>query len=185
MTRGFVLAAILGVLSGTVSLGQVRVVRHGDDRLAGITQVDVVVEIAGDLSGQCAMGRAAVAELAQAALREAGVKASLSEKASSWFYSVVIRVTTAAASPASSQPPVRGSVCVAFVETELVAQVAGFPEGDRNATGKWGSILIGQMPLVAKTDLVTGAPEEHDAAVRQAVRASVTLIATKLRAANP
>jgi hypothetical protein len=174
--RTTTLIALLTLASAPISHGQVRVIRYGDDRLAGITQVDVLVRLAPDASGRCSVDRAAIEALSVNVLREGGVKATLSLKALSWFYSVVISAAVSGI----------GSYCAASVTTELLAHVEGIPEADRSAPpGTWGSRLVGEMPLVRYTDLVTTPVQEHDAAVRRSLQTRLTMLSEKLRAANP
>ena len=155
--------------------GQVRVVLYGDDRLRGITEVDVVVTVLGKTAA-CAVSRPALQTGAIDTLENSRLRATVSEKASSWHYTVLVAVHTSAA----------GEGCASAVTTELVAQVEGFPEADKFAApGTWGSILIGPMSLTRENDLVTSGPREHDAAVQAAVRAQLTALAGRIRRANP
>src|SRR4029078_1864534 len=126
---------------------QVRVVRYGDDRLAGITTVDVVVILTGDET--CGLRPGAVQESAVAALRRAGIKATASAKASSWFHTVYLRLDSGIAA----------NECVTAVETELVAQVQGIPEADKSAgPGAWGSLLVGELSLLRESALTISSP---------------------------
>ena len=175
--RSATLVAIVAVLFPATAAAQVQVVRYGDDRLAGISEVDVLVSMTTDPGGRCAVQRGGLETLAGGVLRQAGIKATTSQKASSWFYSVVISVTTAGAGSSS---------CASSVTTELVAQVEGIPDANLALpAGAWGSRLVGTMPLLRYTDLVTSPREEHDAAVRQACQARLIAVGEKLRAANP
>lgn len=154
---------------------QVRVVRHGDDRLAGIHEVDVLVTGSG-ADSPCRIDVAAVQSRAIAALTTAGIKATVSEKARSWHYSVVIDVRGGSSD----------GTCATALATELVASVTGVPDGDRALpAGQWGSLLVGTMPLLRHNALVIGNALEHDAAVQQSVERHVSAIATRTRAANP
>jgi hypothetical protein len=156
--------------------GQVRVLRSGDDRLSGITAVDVLVDVAAADGQQCIVDRARAAGRAVVALRAARIEATVSDKAPSWFYSVLVDIHTTLV----------GASCVAAVSTELVAHVQGAPEADKLASpDRWGSLLIGPMSLLRENTLVTARPEEHDATVQKTVEAHVTTIATKIRAVNP
>ena len=118
---------------------QVRVILYGDDRLKGITEVDVVVTVLGEPAA-CAVARSGTADWATNVFSEGSrIRATVSEKASSWHYTVLMTVHR---SPA-------GDGCASAVSTELVAQVEGFPEADKFAApGAWGSILMGPMSLV-------------------------------------
>jgi hypothetical protein len=174
--RSPALAVIVVALVPAAAAAQVQVVRYGDDRLAGITEVDVLVSLTEDPAGRCPVERAGLEALAGAVLRQAGITATISRKASSWFYSVLIDVTTAAA----------GSSCASSLTTDLVAQVEGIPDANRGLpVGVWGSRLVGAMPLLHYTDLVTSTREEHDAVVRQAGQVRLVVVGEKLRAANP
>jgi hypothetical protein len=156
--------------------GQVRIILHGDDRLKGITEVDVVVAVTGDATPACAVSRPALQTTATEMLRKSRVRATVSEKASSWHYTVHVTVHTATA----------GDGCASAVTTELVAQVEGFPEADKFAApGAWGSVLMGPMSLARENDLVTSGPREHDAAVQAAARDQLSALAERIRLANP
>jgi hypothetical protein len=177
MTSGGVwVSGLCLVASLATADGQVRVVLHGDDRLKGIAEVDVVVTVSGDVTGGCVVSRPALQTGATEVLRNARIKATVSEKASSWHYTVLVTVHKATA----------GEGCASAVTTELVAQVEGFPEADKFAApDAWGSILMGPMSLTREIDLVTSGPREHDAAIQAAARAQVTALAERIRRANP
>jgi hypothetical protein len=169
------LIAFLAFAAALPTQAQVRVVRYGDDRLSGIREVDVLVSKAADATSRCVSAEAPLAALARDVLQQSNIKATISEKTTSWFYSVVITVTSAVA----------GTRCAAALTTELLAEVQGMPEADRHVpAGTWGSLLVGHMPLIHLTGLVITPAEEHDAAVRDAVRARVTSIAERIRAAR-
>jgi hypothetical protein len=173
--RVWVTSLCLAASLATVD-GQVRVVLYGDDRLKGIAEVDVVVDVTGDTSPACLVSRPALQTTASEMLRKSRVRATVSEKASSWHYTVQLTVHKAAV----------GEGCASAVSTELVAQVEGFPEADKfAASGAWGSILMGSMSLAREIDLVTSGPREHDAAVQAAARAQVIALAGRIRRANP
>jgi hypothetical protein len=168
--------AVLAVLSLAVTslAAQTRVVRHGDDRLTGIDEVDVL--LASAPAAACAVASAPVQQRALRALREAGIRATISQSARSWHYSVVIDLRGQAA-PGG---------CATAVVTELVAEVRGIPEADtRLSPGQWGSLLVGYMPLLRDTSLVIGPAVEHDAAVQDTVFAHVAAMAARIRGVNP
>jgi hypothetical protein len=166
---------VLLLASIAAAAAQVRIVLYGDDRLKGITEVDVVVTVTGD-TAVCAVSRPTLQTGATETLRSSRIRATVSEKASSWHYTVLLTVHKSAA----------GDECASAVTTELVAQVEGFPEADKFAApGAWGSILIGPMSLVRENDLVTSPVSEHDAAVQAAARAQITAIAERIGRANP
>ncbi|HUE90274.1 MAG TPA: hypothetical protein VMO26_29680 [Vicinamibacterales bacterium] len=124
-----IVAAVLA--AGATAHAQVRVILSGDDRLAGIGAVDVVVTVIGDPTPQCAVSRPALQTGATDTLRAARIRATVSEKASSWHDTVMLNVQTIAA----------GDSCVSALTTELVAQVEGFPEADKFAApDAWGSL---------------------------------------------
>ncbi|MBA3269558.1 MAG: hypothetical protein H0T71_03535 [Acidobacteria bacterium] len=153
---------------------QVRVVRSGDDRLRGITQVDVVVAADGDVK-RCAVERGRVQRAAVETLRGSRLDATVSEKARSWFQSVLISTHTAA---------VNGS-CVTALRTELVAQVHGIPEAEQQLPpDAWGSLLVGPLSLICETAMVTSPVTEHMRLVDTAVRARLTAIGDRISAAS-
>lgn len=173
MTRGLVIAIV--ALLTTITSAQVRVVRYGDDRLTGIREVDVLVT-AGSSAPSCATSVAAVQRRAVEALRRANVKATVSDKGRSWFHSIVIDIRSERSD----------DQCASAIAAELVAEVAGIPEVDRDAPdGTWGSLLVGAMPLVRDTALVIRPALEHDAAVQATVETQVASIASRIRSANP
>lgn len=159
---------------GVASQAQVRVVRQGDDRLVGITEVDLVLRHDESAAPHCSTPK--VLPAAAAVLTNAGIKATVSDAAPSWFYSVVITLTHA----------VENARCLTAVTTQLVTQVAGIPEADSIAPpGTWGSLLIGEMPLLREATIVAADPDARHTALQNAVRAHVAAIAARLRAANP
>jgi hypothetical protein len=176
MTRHRVWVTGLCLLASLPTAGaQVRVVLYGDDRLKGITEVDVVVTVLGEPAG-CAISRPGLQTAAVGVLQRSRIRATVSEKASSWHYTVLMTVHKSQA----------GGGCASAVTTELVAQVEGFPEADKFAApGAWGSILMGPMSLVRETDLVTSGSTDHDAALQAAAQAQVTALAERIRRANP
>jgi hypothetical protein len=170
-----VVALCLGLSAGAAG-AQVRVVRHADDRLAGIMEVDLLVRVTPDRSAPCALAVGPLQEVALATLRSIPLKATLSERAASWFYTVLVTVTSTPA----------GGACAAAVATELVAQVEAIPDADRQApAGQWGSLLVGELPLVREHVLVTAPAKAHDAAVQKVVREQLANLGRRIRAANP
>ena len=168
------LALLLLVVQCGPATAQVRVVRHGDDRLVGIAEVDVLVSTE-TADRSCPVDIADARQLAVSVLRDGGVRASASQKARSWHYSVVVDIQTSA----------MAGPCASSVSSELVAEVAGVPEADKAlAPGTWGSLLVGPMSLARETTLVISARVAHHASVRQAVAAQVAAIAARIRSAN-
>jgi hypothetical protein len=142
-------------------------------RLSGITAVDVVVSEMN--ANACGLSRAALQDSAVTALRAAGTTASVSAKASSWFYTVYV---TAESSAADGR-------CVTAVRAELMAQVSGIPEADRFAPQDgWGSLLVGEMPLVRQSAMVNSSRTGHAAQVDAVVREQVTAIGARIKAVN-
>ena len=165
--------ALVALLT-TVVAGQVRVVRYGDDRLSGIDQVDLLVVLESTRE-TCQTSVPSLQRQALDILRAAGIKATSSEKARSWHYSVVVNVRT----------DTDGTTCATAIATELVAEVAGIPESDKELPPeRWGSWLMGTMSLARESALVIGGPLAHDAAVQRAIRTHVLAIAGKIRSAN-
>ena len=139
-------------------------------------EVDIVVHMTEQNAESCGPSRDSLQSVTRDTLRAAGMTATTSERASSWFYSVLVHVINARIE----------SRCVTSLTIELAAAVQGIPEADWSAEpGAWGSLLAGQMPLVSARKLVTTPVREHDSAVREAVRDQVSQIAARLRAANP
>lgn len=173
--------ALVAYLSAAIlvdlAFAQVRVVRRDDDRLAGISQVDIVVDVLEPSQAEaCALDRGDLQQAALAALRDGRLAASVSDKASSWFHTLEVTVSTGAA----------GTWCVTFVTSELVTHVDGIPEADQAAPGeKWGSLLKGAMPLIRERTTVVAEAGEHAARVRQRVGEHASTIARRVRAANP
>ena len=140
---------------------QVRVVRRGDDRLSGITAVDVVVKDLNTDAVSCGVAPTALQETAVATLRAAGIMSSGSGMASSWFYTFYV---TARSVVAERQ-------CVTSLTAELMAHVSGIPESDQAATnGAWGSLLVGQMPLAREAGPGQFCPCDHGSRVVANVR---------------
>jgi hypothetical protein len=174
MSIAWIVAGLAVAAANAASASQVRVVRYGDDRLTGITQVDVVVSITGDV-GRCPIDRARLQQAAVVTLRASQVEATVSEKASSWFYSVLVTAHAAAV----------GGSCACAISAELIAQVDGIPEADRHAApGAWGSLLVGGLSLIRETAMVTSPAPEHPGPVETVLRAQIAAIGARISAAN-
>ena len=140
-----------------------------------ITLVDTNAEVLRDLKERLDIGITVGQPSFPDVLRRAGVSATLSEVARSSPYSLVIEVHTAPA----------GELCASAIATEVVAEVSGIPEADRFAPpGRWGSLLVGAMPLLSEKALVIRNGVEHDAAVRGALEQQVAAMAARIRSAN-
>ena len=155
---------------------RIRVVRSGDDRLAGIREVDLLIEYTAGPAASCLLTVAPLRRAALERLHGGQIAATVSEKGRSSPYSVV----------ASLRTDQTAATCATAVTTELVADVSALPEADKSQPpGAWGSLLVGYMPLVRESALVMTAAVEHDAAVRKALVAHIAAIATRIRNANP
>lgn len=168
-----VFLALLGRDMATAA--QVRVVRYDDDRLTGIREVDVVLTTAGEVT-RCVEDRTRLQQTAVETIRVAGLRATTSEKARSWFYSVLVSAHSVAI----------GGSCVTALTIELVAQVDGIPEADRaGPLDAWGSLLVGPLSLIHETVMVTSPAGDHVAPLQAALRARLGAIGARIQAANP
>jgi hypothetical protein len=168
---GLLLALLCGAASGDA---QVRVVRRGDDRLRGIQTVDIVVRTPAATTA-CTVPRATLQDASVSALREAGLRATLSQAASSWFYTVEIELETLIAADR----------CVTSLTAELVAHVDGLPEADRGLPGNaWGSLLVGTMRLIRESGLIASSATEHAARATVELRDRLTAMGARIRKAN-
>jgi hypothetical protein len=153
----------------------VRVVKHGDDRLTGINAVDVLVEDLTPDAARCGLSKRDLQDTAATALVAAALRATISQKASSWFYTVYVRAHTAAAD----------QHCVTAVDAELMTRVDGIPEIDRYATdGAWGSLLVGDLSLIRTTAVASSLRADHAPRVRDTVRDQLKRIGLRIAAAN-
>ncbi|HXG89888.1 MAG TPA: hypothetical protein VNJ02_16285 [Vicinamibacterales bacterium] len=152
-----------------------RVVRHGDDRLVGITTVDLVVAPLSAAAARCDLHHARLAADGLAGLTQPSLKVTLSAKDSSWFYTVFVSATTVL---------VEGR-CVTTVTSRLAAQVDGMPEADQIApAGAWGSLLVGRLPLIEQSSTVVGPASSHVRDVLAALRQQLLLIGCRITRAN-
>jgi len=164
------LVATIGVTSA-----QVRVVRYGDDRLSGIRHLDILVDGPTAVAGACSLAVAPIQQAAVSAVTETGLKASVSEKASSWFHTVVIGVRSLALS----------DQCMISLNVELLAHVEAMPLGDRQEPRtEWGSLLMGQMALLRSSGLLPSSIAARQQIVNSATRSAVIDIARRVRAAQ-
>ncbi len=123
--------------------------RRGDERLAGIETVDVVVRgLDSETQHACGLAKSALLDAAASALRSAGLRATVSARDSSWFYSTIVGVASSAS----------GGRCATALSTSLIAHVDGIPGADRYAPDRWGSLLVGEMPLVSELAVVHTTP---------------------------
>jgi len=167
--------AMLAAAVASLHAEQVRVVRYGDDRLTGVMSVDVVVSMSPG-GEACRLTSSALQDAAVAALRQSGIKASVSARASSWFYTVYVRLASVAAADR----------CVTAVETQLVAQVQGIPEADRDApAGAWGSLLVGELSLLRESMMAVSPPAAHPARVEATVVEQLAAVGERMKRANP
>lgn len=169
-------AATLAVMfASAMHDGQVRIVRYGDDRLIGISELDVLVTVQAPRP-QCAVSTTALQRRAVDALRASGIQVTVSDKARSSDYSLVIEVRSDG----------MAGTCSSALATQLVTEVSAIPEADRNLPPRsWGSLLVGAMRLAGENALVIAQDREHDSAVQKAVAAQVAALAARVRSANP
>jgi hypothetical protein len=174
--RRVVAAAMAALLFAAVTAAaQVRVVRRGDDRLKGISTLDVVVRGLDAAPSPCGLVRDELLRVAAAPLRAAGLRATTSDRDSSWYYSAIVDVTSAATD----------GRCATALTTTVIAHVDGIPEADRGAPpAAWGSLLIGEMPLVTERGVVQTPMAGHAGAVGDALRAQAAAIGERIRQAN-
>jgi hypothetical protein len=166
--------ALALLLHASAASAQVRVLRAGDERLAGIGAVDILVTVSPPMAA-CPLDLGALRDAAIRRLRTAGLSASVSEKARSSFHSVVIDITIQR----------EHGLCAAAIGTDLVTEVRGIPEAERVAEpAAWGSLLLGYMPLLRGRAVVLGTAMEIGAAVRSAAEMHVASIAAAIRARN-
>jgi len=172
------LAVVVAVQGNGLPSGQpprTRVVRHGDERLVGITAVDLVVTPLSYDAGRCALQTDLLAAQGVTALSRPSLKATFSATDSSWFYTVFVSATTIL---------VEGR-CVTTVSSRLAAQVDGMPEADQIApAGAWGSLLVGRLPLIEQSSAVVGPASSHLREVLDALRQQLLVIACRITTAN-
>ena len=174
MRRRLAAAALLLLLAAPLA-AQVRIVRYGDDRLTGISAVDLLVT-ASAAKGACRVSPDAITQMAVKELRARRIDTTVSERDRSSAYSVVIDIKTAESS----------GTCGASINSQLVAEVSAAPEADKELTvGAWGSLLIGGMALISENALVLSSALDHDAHVQRAIATQVGAIAARIRSANP
>ncbi len=162
--------------SAAAPAAQVRVMRYGDDRLALVTAVDVVLDPLRADSARCGIARDALQQAVVGALQAEGMSASVSEKASSWHHTVFVTASTVFSD----------GHCATGLVTELMAQVEGIPVSDRGAPpGQWGSLLVGQLTLIRHNGIVSSKASAHAADVRAMVREHARAIAARVGAAAP
>jgi hypothetical protein len=170
---GLTLVALSSLAAAGYAQG--RVVRQGDDRLKGITAVDVTIDPVPADTTRCGITRELLQKTALDVLSATGLKATLSEKASSSSYTVFATVASVR---------VAGQ-CASSVVTELTAQVEGVPEYDRPAPeSQGGALLVGQLTLIRHNGIVSSRMAAHAGHVQSLLREHVTGIATRIAAAN-
>lgn len=165
---------LLTLMSSSTVPAQVRVVRRGDERLAGIETVDVVVRGLDAGAMPCGIDKPVLFEAATSAFRAAGLRATVSARDSSWFYSAIVGVSSNTSD----------GRCATALSISLIAHVNGMPEADRSSPDRWGSLLVGEMPLVSELAVVHTTPSSHAAAVAAAVRKQISAIGERIRLAN-
>ena len=154
---------------------QVREVRQGENRLKGITTVDVAADPVSADAARCGIARVQLQKTALETLAAAGLKVTLSDKASSWFYTVFVTVSSVRSA----------GQCSSSVITELTAQVQGIPEADRQVPAeKLGALLVGQLTLIRHNGIVSSRPAAHPGDVQSLLREHLTDIARRVALAN-
>jgi hypothetical protein len=165
MKQAVTLGAVLLVMQATTA-AQIRVVRSGDSRLVGISMVDVVVETRASpdaKSQRCLPPRDELGRLAVATLSAATLKATLSDRASSWFHTVYVL----------GHATLVDGTCVNAI-----------PDADtQRPSGQWGSLLRGDLSLTRDGVLVSSPPSDPSPLL-DALRGQLTRIARRVAAAN-
>jgi hypothetical protein len=175
--RVLAMLAIMSALLGApiAHAMQVRVVRYGDDRLEGISAVDVVIDPLRTDAARCGVTREALQPFILSTLQSTALKATISEKASSWHHTVYVTASTV----------ISDGHCATSVVTELMAQVEGIPAAERDAPpGHWGSLLVGQLTLIRHNGIVSSRAAAHAADVRSVLRDHLVAIGTRVITAN-
>ena len=169
------LALLVGALIPIAASAQVRVVRRGDERLKGITSLDVVVTGLDAGIPPCGLEKGSLLRESARLLNGPGLRATISERASSWFYTVVIDVRST----------LTAGRCATALSTDLVAHVDGIPEADRAAPPEaWGSLLIGDLTLIHDLAVIQSDPSGHPAAIDASLRKQISSIGERIRLAN-
>jgi hypothetical protein len=176
MNSAVAVVAIAGVLAtSAAAAGQVREVKRADDRLHGMTAVDIVVETSAPTGDKCRPTDEALQRVARAALAALGVQASVSERASSSFNTVYVRAESTRAA----------GQCVSAVAADLVTHVDGIPDAERALPrDAWGSLLVGELSLIRRFGLVASSAADHERHVERAVADHLGAIGARIRAAN-
>ena len=175
--RSVAIGVTLAALSSLAAAGyqQGREIRQRDDRLKGITAVDVTIDPVPADAARCGITRELLQKTALQVLRETGLKATLSEKASGSYYTVYAMVASVRLA----------GQCASSVVTELTAQVEGVPEAERHApSGQPRSLLVGQLTLIRHNGIVSSRIAAHAGPVQSLLREHLTGIATRIAAAN-
>jgi hypothetical protein len=161
-----VLILVLSAPGNGSSTAQVRELRHGDDRLKGITSVDVVIDPLAADGSRCGLAREAIQQVTVMALQSAGLKSTVRENASSAFFTVYVTATTVRS----------GSQCATSLVTDLMAHVEGAQDS--------GSVLVGEMSLIRHQGVVSSAHSAHTSNVHSVLRDHLKAIGTKVATAN-
>jgi len=168
---------VVGMLVGDMSAqtAPARIVRQGDDRLKGITAVDVVIDPMRAEAARCGVNRDALHQVVIHTMSPTGLKATISEKSSSWHYTIYVTVSTV----------ISDGHCATGIVTELMAQVEGVPVTDKQTPpSEWDSLLVGQLTLIRHNGIVSSRRSAHAADVRSMVSEHLLAIGTRVMAAN-
>lgn len=167
--------ALLAALAAEAADAQVRVVRRNDERLKGVTSVDVVVTGIDAAAADCRLDKPSLERAAVRLLNGPGLRATVSERASSWFYTVRVDVRSTIAA----------GRCATALWIGLIAHVDGIPDSDRDGPpAAWGSLLVGEMALLHDLAVVQGEPGSHASAVDASLRTQISAIGERIRLAN-
>lgn len=169
------LALLAGALIPIVGGAQVRVVRRGDERLKGITSVDIVVTGLDAGPSRCGLDKASLLRDSARLLNGPGLRATISEHASSWFYSVTVDVRSTL---------LQGR-CATALSTDLIAHADGIPDADRHAPPEeWGSLLVGEITLIHELAVVQSEAAAHADGVAASLRKQISSMKDRIRLAN-
>ena|SRR5688500_4782743 len=163
------IGVLILVLSGPGNASntpQVRELRHGDDRLKGITAVDVVIDPVAADGTRCGLAREAIQQVTVTALQSAGLKATVRENASSAFFTVYVTATTVRS----------GSQCATSLVTDLMAHVEGAQDG--------GLALVGEMSLIRHQGVVSSTRAAHTAQVHSVLSDHLKAIGSRVASAK-
>ena len=175
LRRTSALTLIISALVLLTANAQVRVVRRGDERLKGISSVDVVVTGLDAGTAACGLDKPSLLRESARRLNSPGLRATISERASSWFYTLTVDVRST----------LTAGRCATAVATDLIAHVDGIPEADRHGPPEeWGSLLVGGITLIHDLAVVQSDRAGHATAVAASLAKQISSIGERIRLAN-